>query len=333
MKYHTRVLVAAAALAATTSVASADQRFASKQGIATGSSCGQTSSLTDSTNGSCSTVGQAYTNAKAAGGGVARVFIHNTSGGFAENLTLDYSGGGSEIRVADASRPRITGTGAGGTTLTINTTGDVRIFDVGISANGSNTNGIDVTQVATLELTNVELRGFAGIGLNFTPSSGTNSSVFITNSNLANATTGLVLIKPSSSVQVSVVVTNSQIHNTSGYGFRVDSTASSASSPIRGTLVRSVISNVANSAVVALANASGTRAQLLLHDTNLQNANNGVVSNGAMASAVLNGSSVSGNTIGISLVNSGVVFSTGNNLVQFNGTNVSGGALTSIGTQ
>lgn len=315
-----KYLLAASALLLASPVVHADQRFAHKSGTAAGATCGANSNIADATNGPCTTIAQAYTNAKN-GGGAARIIVIS-NGNFAENVVLDYTGGPTEIRVSGDARPSLGG--SSGAPLTINAPGqDVRIFDlriVGSSAAG--TNGIDVTAVNTLELHRVEMRGFTNLAINMSPASGNNAAFYVFDSNIANSTAGCILIRPTGSTSVNTVIKNSQIHHSNGYGIRTESTATTSLFTVKTLISNSIVSNFSNTAIVSVAALSGgVFARTVVENTDVLNANNGVVVNGDLAQMVLNGATISGNTTGVSIINNGDVYSFGNSVIAFNTTN------------
>ncbi|MEA2990957.1 MAG: hypothetical protein QOG83_3668, partial [Alphaproteobacteria bacterium] len=201
MKKTAVFTVTVVALASATSAAMADQRWVHKSSDAgTGANCGANSNVNDAVNGPCTTLTAAYNNAKAAGGNVARLMILS-SGGFNESLTLDWGNGPSEIRSVGDSKPGLNGL-AGQNSLVINTLSDVRLFDFRIGGqSGAGLNNIQaVGALGTLELHRMELRGAGGFGINIQPTSGNGpnsvSTVYIVDSNIANASQGLIQIRP-----------------------------------------------------------------------------------------------------------------------------------------
>ena len=156
--------VALVAIAAAPS-ATADQRFAHKNGNATAGTCGSSSDLSDTANGPCNTMALALSNAKAAGGGSNRIIVMG-NGNFFENLLLDDTARPTEIRRTGDGNPGIGATGAAGTAITI-AVGGQRVLIDGIRVNNGQgsgaTTGIKVNSVGTLELSATEFRGFGGV--------------------------------------------------------------------------------------------------------------------------------------------------------------------------
>jgi hypothetical protein len=304
-------------LATASSTALADTRNVHKQGTDT-ATCGQNTNTSDTTNGPCATIGQAYTNAKNGGGAVARVQIIS-NGFFNENLTLDNPSGATEIWVTEGRKVRIGG--VSGTIITVNTPGKVRLYDLLIGGNGGvSTDAIDVVQVKTLELHRIQIRGFSGTAIDFAPDTGdSNPSLYIFDSDITDSAGGLILLKPSGARGVNAVIKNTQIHHSNHFGVRSDAGNSTVAFPsTKATLVNCIISNLANAATLASASGTGS-ARIVLENSVVTNSTTAVASSGANAQVLLNHSNISGNTTGLASFGGGGLFSMGNNVIVLNG--------------
>lgn len=299
------------ALALTPALASsafADNRYVSKSGTDS-PTCGTNSAT------ACLTIGTALTNASTAGGYNRIIII--SSGGFQEAITITSS---TELNTANDVLAFIAPP-AGQTAITINAgvNDSVRMFNIYLAgSSGAALDAIRFNSGANLEIHNGQIRGFGGVTINFKPSGGTSANLLIDRTEIADATAQCVLLQPNA-MQVSAVVNNSLIHNCGTLGLRSDSTLLS-SGFVKAHIVNSRIFNIGASAVSAFSGFAGGNARVWVEDSDLVNAVTGGVSNGSLATLVLNRATVAGSTTGLSAAASGQIFSYGNSALQFNST-------------
>jgi hypothetical protein len=240
-----------------------------------------------------------------------------SNGGFQEAVTITTS---AEITVTNGAEA-ILAPPSGGVGITVNagTTDTIRIYNLYIGgSSGAALNGISFNSGNRLELHNVQIRGFSGPALSFTPSGGTSSDVLIVDSDIAENSNSCVLIQPNGIAGNGYII-NSRIHNCSTLGVRADSQNTTGFSKV--LLSRSQVYAVGATAVSAFSGSAGGTARVFSEDSDISSASNGIVANGAKAQIVLNRSSVTGNSLGSNVVGGGTIYSYGNNVLQFNTNN------------
>lgn len=296
------------AVALASSSALADTRIVGKSGTDS-PTCGSTGVAP------CLTIGTALSNA-VTGGGFARVVIAS-NGVFQEAVTITTA---AEITVANGGFV-VLAPPSGGVGITINagTSDSIRIYNLYFGGgSGAALNAIAFNGGSRLELHNVQVRGFGGPALNLTPSGGTSSDVLIVDSDIAENSNSCVLLQPNGIAGNGYII-NSRIHNCSTLGVRADS--QNTTGFVKILLSRSLVYGVGATAVSAASGTAGGTARVFIEDSDISAASNGIVANGAKAQLVLNRSSVTGNSLGSNAVGGGVVYSYGNNVLQFNTNN------------
>ncbi len=212
---------------------------------------------------------------------------------------------------------------------------------------GSNSlNGIRFIAGRALEVQNCTIRNFTGgspngYGIAFQPSASqveeldVSDTTFTTNGQAGGGATigGGVLIQPTGTPAVKVVMTRDTIVNNTN-GIRID-TSGATGGQIRATINNTVIQNSGFHGLAVNVGATGTTNVVVVFDQSqsVNNAGNGIVSNGATSNVILNNSVVTGNAIkGVDVSNSGVITSYKNNVIAGN-TSDNTGVLTLVNGQ
>ena len=287
--------------------ARADTRYVSKLG-ADSPTCGSTNAA------ACLTITTALANAVTAGGYVRVILTSN--GAFQEAITITTP---TELRTS-GDVVALIAPPAGQVAITVNAGVNdyIRMSDMYLGGNsGAAAEGIRFNSGASLEIHNTQIRGFGGPGLNFKPSGGTMAHLLIDRSEIADGTTQCVMVVPSG-MQANAVVTNSLIHNCGTLGLRADSQSLTAGSFVKTFLANTRIFSVGASAVSAFSGAGGGNARVSVDDGQLVNAATGAVANGPAASVVLNRTTVSGTSTALNGTGGGLIYSYGNNAINFN---------------
>jgi len=256
-------------------------------------------------------------------------------------LTIIAPDGGVSISQNTLSQP----------VFTINAASDTVVFkSIAITGGSAGTIGIQVDNGNKVYIENCTLKGFSNgaaqaMFLQPNPGAGVQSQLYISNTEVSNANTGLILIAPRSG-QVKAYFTHVEVHNTNGYGIKADGTngqgldvaiadsaifsmtgsaihgitpptASPGTPVVRMSIERTTILNSGGGAVVG--NGGGSRmlvnkSSVMSHALGIYALNGGTV--------VLNDSLVSGNSVGVSLNGLGStspVQSFANNAIKYNG--------------
>jgi hypothetical protein len=114
------------------------------------------------------------------------------------------------------------------------------------------------------------------------------------------------------------------VHNAS-YGIRTDGSLLSGPSINVATVIsQSELFSFANAAVNAFSTAGTGNTTAAFDGVRILNANIAIKANGPQSNVVLSGSTISGNGIGVQVLNGGHVYSPQNNTIYGNSTDVSG---------
>jgi hypothetical protein len=142
------------------------------------------------------------------------------------------------------------------------------------------------------------------------------------NSNNANA--GAVLVQPIGNTSLELHFNHVEVHNAS-FGIRTDGSSLSGPSAIVSSFISdSEFFAFNNAAVNAFSTAGTGTVQTTFDTTRILNAAVALKANGPQSSVVLTNNTVTGNGIGVQVQNSATVFTSGNNTIKNNTTNISG---------
>jgi parallel beta-helix repeat protein len=158
--------------------------------------------------------------------------------------------------------------------------------------------------------------------------SATQSQVYFSNSdvgfNNSGANAGAVEVKPSGLNSLKLHFNHVEVHNAS-YGIRTDGSLLTSPSAIVATFIsESEFFSFNNAAVNAFSTGGTGTVNAAFDTTRILNAAVALKANGPQSFVVLTNNTVSGNTIGIQVLNSANVNSSVNNTIFGNGTDVSG---------
>ena len=120
-----------------------------------------------------------------------------------------------------------------------------------------------------------------------------------------------------------------QVHN-SAYGIRTDGSLLSGPTFVVNTSVsNSEFFALQFAAVNAFSTAGTGKVVATFDSTKILNTGTGLKANGAQSIVTITNNTVTGNVIGLQQQNSAIIYSPGNNIINTNGTNLSG-ALTPL---
>ena len=273
----------------------------------------------------CSSLQDAINNTSAAS------LVTITDGEFDEGITITQA-----ISIEAAGPDSLLRGPNNGTAITINAgnadTDFVNLTGlkiIGLNAGGT---GIVFNSGRGVYLRNVALFNFSGnpgIGINFAPNSSVGKPVQldIKNSDIENNANGNVLIKPSNSVDVAVKFNSVTIRN-GNYGARADDSAGSGTVRVDATNT-DVLNHKNNGFLVAGPGANPVHF-MIDHSTAQNNGAYGAVATGSQAFMILSNSTIVSNVTGVAQLSGSTVAMSGNSVVNFNATNITG-TITSNG--
>jgi hypothetical protein len=217
---------------------------------------------------------------------------------------------------------------AGGNAITINAvSGNVAIH--GVSLNGAGitggTAGIVFNSGAGLTVTNCVVQNFvgnsipSGSGIFLSPSSGTVSFV-ITNTMVRNNPVGIYYLSNSGSPNSNIVVEH-VVATDNGYGLYFAGAGS-----VNIAISNSIAGNNKSSGITAV---GGNAMTMSIDNTTIKGNSEGVVGV-TPAIVVLSRSVIQGNGTGIDNGTSNTFYTYGNNLIDFNGTNITSPLNTTV---
>jgi hypothetical protein len=225
-----------------------------------------------------------------------------------KSITLD--GGGTFASIL--------GAGTTGIIINLNNPADtaktVKIRNLSINGvNGSTSpglNGIRVQGEANLFVEGCTIFGFNSVGIDFEPSLGTQSQLWVTNTILTSNGTGAILIKPAAGVAARATLDKVRMEKNQTAGLRAEDRAI--------VTVRDSVS-ASNSANGFLAFSTAQPVELNLESVvSTHNGTNGIKSEGPGAVVRLSNVTVVSNNTGLTTASGGTFLSFGNNKVAGN---------------
>jgi hypothetical protein len=149
-----------------------------------------------------------------------------------------------------------------------------------------------------------------------------NSDVGFNNGIFANA--GAIEVKPSGNTSLNLDFKHVEVHNAS-YGIRTDSSLLSGPAiSVVTAISQSVFFSFANAAVNTLSTSGAGLTNVVFSFVKIYNANVAVMANGPQSIVILSNSTVAGNGTGVRPLNGATIFSSGNNTINGNGTDLTG---------
>ncbi|MGH6615016.1 hypothetical protein [Sphingomonas sp.] len=224
---------------------------------------------------------------------------------------------------AGITSPGVNGFIINGTNVSVVLAG-IDLEGLGNTSTTAGVNGITFLNGASLIVRNMKIRGFRNsYGINFAPSG--NAQLFVQDTLISdsgsatNVATGGINVAPAAGMTARVTINNSQIVNNLNVGVRVDTTGV-VGSKIVASIVNTQLVNNANGILVKTPVNTGS-ADFTLVDSNIaQNANFGLIINGAATIARVGNTTITNNGTGITLLNSAIVKSYGDNRLDGNTT-------------
>jgi hypothetical protein len=188
---------------------------------------------------------------------------------------------------------------------------------------GTGINGVNVLNVGELHIVNCVIHAFnstsGGFGINFVPSGGSTSNLYVTNSYIADNGSGTVgggiMVEPGSGTAAKVEISKTTTVN-NVLGIRGD--ASNSASGLWISIKDSVTSGNAYSGITSFTPSGSNPVNIMVDRTQITNNGNGVKANGAAAVLRIGSSTVAGNGVGVSISNGATMKSFGNNQIDNN---------------
>jgi hypothetical protein len=200
--------------------------------------------------------------------------------------------------------------------VTINAPGKgVGLNGVALGGYSTGLTGISVTDVGKLELKGTSISGFV-TGINFAPSTGTNSHLYSFNSEIRNSSARNVVIAPTGANAATAVFTGTKVHHANA-GFVADATTGTGGVSV--VITDSVVGFTNNNAVLVNGNAAnGAPARVLMDRSDVSySSGNCILANGFTAQVFLTKSMVVQCGTAFNELSSGTIFTLGDNAVTF----------------
>jgi len=206
--------------------------------------------------------------------------------------------------------------GSGTVAVTINAPNkSVSLNGVSISGFATGTTGIAVTDVTKVELKNTSISGEQN-GIIFAPANGTNSHLYLMDSEVRNSSVRQIWIAPTGSNTASAEFTRSRVHHGAA-GFIADATAGTGGVSV--VISESTIGFANNNDVAALGNASGAGARVMIQNSTISHSSaNCIWANNATAQIALSKTMVTQCTNALAQTGGGTIFTYGDNAIHFN---------------
>lgn len=195
---------------------------------------------------------------------------------------------------------------------------DVTIRGLTVFAGSGSHDGIIFQNGKSLKVENVQIRGFPGSGIKFTPL--TPSLLFVTDTVLSNngsgSTGGGIVVNPQSGGTAQVVLNRVSVDK-NVFGIAADGTGSTGG--INMTISDSVTSGNSQDGIIAVTPGGGAPIGVLVTNTKSVNNAFGIRSIGPNVTVRAESSKMIGNSTGLSFSSGGALLTFGNNAVRTNG--------------
>ena len=212
--------------------------------------------------------------------------------------------GGVSIKQDTLSQPVFTINAGNSDTVTLKS--------LGINAGSTGTIGIEVDNAGKVYIESCTLKGFPnGVAeamfFQPNPGAGVQSQLYISNTEVSNANTGLILVAPRSG-SVKTYFTHVEVHNTSGFGIKSDGTNGTVDNAIADSAFFSMTGSAIQGFTPAAGSPGNPVVRVSLERTTVLNSGGGaVVGNGGGSKMLVNKSTVIAHAKGINALNGGTV--------------------------
>lgn len=254
-------------------------------------------------------------------------YAHGQVAAGGEITVMDPGGYGTVVITKSVSIVSDNGSGQAGIAtfsgdgITVNAGASDVVILRGLLIDGLNaaSNGIKFNSGAALHVQNSmikNVRGASGTGINFTPNGA--SDLFVTDTTVVNnsgVNAAGIMVKPTGSGLVRATFNRVTVEQNSA-GITIDGSASGGT--IRATVRDSVLSANAGTGLWAYSPGGAPTGVYFINSSSVENATAGIYAYGANAAITLTGSSIMGNSTGISSPAGGTLYSYKNNAINFN---------------
>ena len=212
--------------------------------------------------------------------------------------------------------------GSSGIVVNVAASDVVTLRGLNIDGGGTGANGINFVGAGTLHVDQCRITGFRGgtaTGIRVATTAAADlyvSDTSITDNGIGTATGGGIVARPTGSGGANVALRRVSINNNS-QGLLID--GSGGTGAVRAQVVDSTVGGNAGAGVTSFHNP-GTGGALILIDRSMivRNAAHGLLANGADAHLMFSNSTVAVNQPGVGVLNSGKLYTYGNNNVNAN---------------
>ena len=205
------------------------------------------------------------------------------------SLTIIAPDGGVSIKQDTLAQPVFTINAGNSDTVTLKS--------LGINGGTAGTIGIQVDKAGKVYIENCTLKGFSNgaaqaMFLQPDPGTGVQSQLYISNTEVSNAQTGLIFIAPRSGL-VKTYFTHVEVHNTNGYGIKSDGTNGSIDNAIADSAFFSMTGSAIHGFTPPAGSPGTPVVRISMERTTVLNSGGGaVVGNGGGSRMLVNKSSV-----------------------------------------
>ena len=179
----------------------------------------------------------------------------------------------------------------------------------GLTLNGQGTasSGVDILAAKDVRIVNSDISGFTRAGIDVEPTSGT-TDLIVTNTAIHDNGGDGVLVAPASGAGASAILDN-------------DSVTGSACGLVTSSLGVQATPNFATNCGTNVTGAGGAALATSINTSSSANVGQGVFSNGPFAENAIGSDLITGNAVGLQVLDGGTIVSLGSNAIYGNGVN------------
>jgi hypothetical protein len=197
---------------------------------------------------------------------------------------------------------------ATGSAMTINAPGaTVELEGLTLNGQGTASSGVDILAAKDVRIVNSDISGFTRAGIDVEPTSGT-TDLIVTNTAIHNNGGDGVLVAPASGAGASAILDN-------------DSVTGSACGLVTSSLGVQATPNFATNCGTNATGAGGAALATSINTSSSANVGQGVFSNGPLAENAIGSDLITGNAVGLQVLDGGTIVSLGSNAIYGNGVN------------